>query len=640
METTPTTADQSALQPPPTARQAAITSASLTISLILFGLSTFLPLLSAIVRFVPNAPLIDGRITGHLMLFLSLWGAIIATVRKEHLSIQLFQNLKFERLRNLIQRTSWYLGLFISVALFWASLCFALLAFGPDEELFGIPLTVVAMSMPLGFLFIYLIELKQTISKGQVLWWKLFATISTFIVGAILTLPSILTLVSLGNFDSEWFNSLSDAWTSTMEWLTMPFVILILFGAFLGLPLYKVIGGISLVLFAGIGSSASIIMEESYRILSNGSILAAIPLFTLCGFLLSHAKSPQRIVGLIEKTGGRFTGKTAFVTILSMAVFTTFTGASGVTILALGSLLLGVLLKNKSYGETFSYGLITSAPGPGILLPPSLAIILYASTAQVSILDMFKAGILPGLILMLGLFGMGIYKSFRSGTKEHKAVSSSEKKGSFTDAIGELILPLLIFVLLFTGAANLVETAALSVVYVLIYLGLFRRELNINALKASLTSAAIIAGGVFIILAMSRALSYYSVDTGFPQLLVEWIRSSIASPWMFILLLNLILLLVGCIMDVYSAIYIIVPLILPLGDIFGISRLHLGIIFLSNLSLGFITPPVGLNLFLSSYRFNRPMTNLYKDILPFFLIQLILVVLISFVPWFSLAFIP
>jgi len=391
-------------------------------------------------------------------------------------------------------------------------------------------------------------------------------------------------------------------------------------------------GGIALLLFIRNGFGSAIIPNEAYSMLIDNSI-PAIPLFAIAGFILSESKASERLVRLFRALFGWFPGGLAVMAILVSAFFTTFTGASGVTILALGALLSVVLIKGD-YPKNFSYGLLTSSGSIGLLFPPSLPIIIYGISAQVSIKDMFIGGIVPGILMVLVLIIFVVFFAKRKKVPT-EYFHIKEALLSIKESIWEILLPVVIILFFFGGLTTLVESSAIAVVYTLIVQLVIKNDLKIRQLMTVVNKAVPIIGGVLIILAVAKGLSYFIVDAQIPMKLSEWVGVNIGSKLVFLLLLNIALLITGCLMDIFSAIIVVVPLILPLGAHFGIDPVHLGIIFLANMELGYLTPPVGLNLFLASYRFNEPLTKIYREVIPFLIIQLIAVLIITYVPAIS-----
>jgi C4-dicarboxylate transporter, DctM subunit len=331
---------------------------------------------------------------------------------------------------------------------------------------------------------------------------------------------------------------------------------------------------------------------------------------------------------------GWLPGGTAVVTALLCAFFTVFTGGSGVTILALGGLLF-VALEADGYRERFSLGLLTASGSLGLLFPPALPLILYGIVAQVPIENLFLGGILPG-ILLVGLIALwGLREGVRSKARR-QAFSGREALAAIWHGKWELAIPVLVLVAIFSGIATLVEAAALTALYAFVAQVFIHRELSLRRdLPRVMSECVVLVGGVLIILGVAMSLSSYMVDAQIPMRILGWAKLHISSPLVFLLGLNLFLLVVGCLMDIFSAIAVVVPLIVPLGEAFGIDPIHLGIIFIANLELGYLTPPVGLNLFLASYRFERPLLVIWRSVLPPLAILAAGVLLITYVPWLT-----
>jgi C4-dicarboxylate transporter, DctM subunit len=366
-----------------------------------------------------------------------------------------------------------------------------------------------------------------------------------------------------------------------------------------------------------------------------GHAIPAIPLFAAVGFFLSESKAGERMVRFFRAVFSWFPGGLTVMAVLVCAFFTTFTGASGVTILALGGLLSYILVE-AGYPKKSAVGLLTASGSIGLLFPPSLPVIIYGVTAQTSIKDMFLGGLLPGLVLVLSVVVIGVVSSVRARVPRHP-VQVRQALAAFGESFWELLLPIVVFGLYFGGIANLQESAAAALVYVWIVETFIKRDLKLRDLSRVISKCIPIVGGVLIILALANGLSYYIIDAQIPTKLSAWVETAISSKYVFLLVLNLALLVVGCFMDIYSAILVIVPLIIPLGAIFGIHPVHLGVIFLANLELGYLTPPVGMNLFLASYRFNEPMPRVYRSVWVFLAIRLAAVLLITYVPLLTLA---
>lgn len=409
-----------------------------------------------------------------------------------------------------------------------------------------------------------------------------------------------------------------------------PGLALLVLAAALGSPIFAVLGGAALLLFMVDGIPPAAVPVETYR-LAVMPTLPAIPLFTLAGFLFAEGDASQRLLRVFRAFFGWIPGGTAVVVTVVCAFFTTFTGGSGVTILALGALLYQALRADR-YGERFSVGLLTAAGSLGLLFPPALPLILYGIVAQISIEDLFLGGVAPGLLLVALIAAWGVREGMRSGASRIP-FSLPEAGKALWQGKWELLLPAVVLVAIFGGFATLVEASALAALYAFAVQFLIHRELSLRRdLLRVFRDCSVLVGGVLIILAVAPGLTSWMVDAQIPARLVEAAQAHIHSPLLFLLLLNLLLLLVGCLMDIFSAIVVVVPLIVPLGVAFGIHPVQLGVIFIANLELGYLTPPVGLNLFLASYRFERPLLEVWRDVLPPLLIRAGGVLLITYVP--------
>jgi len=414
--------------------------------------------------------------------------------------------------------------------------------------------------------------------------------------------------------------------------LHVPLVIALIAAALLGAPVFVLLGGLAVLFFTHSGGSLEVIPNEAYTMLS-GPMIPSLPLFTLAGFIISESKAGERLVRLFKALFGWLPGGLAIMSVILCAFMTTFTGASGVTILAVGSLLMFILTAG-SYKERFSTGLLTSAGSIGLLFPPSLPIILYGVMAQVSIKDMFVGGILPGAFMVLTLAAMGVVRAVRD--KVPRVPFTPKEAGlSILPAIGEVLLPVFILILFLGGVMTIVETAAFAVVYALVLEVVVHRDIPWKKLPEVFFKSGLIVGGVLAILSVAKGLSYYIVDAEIPMRMTDWMLARVGSKYLFLALLNVALLVVGCFLDIFSAITVVVPLIIPLGVAYGVNPVHLGIIFLANLELGYLTPPVGMNLFLASYAFNKPLGTIYRYVVPFLLIELGAVLVITYAPWLT-----
>ncbi|MDX1609326.1 MAG: TRAP transporter large permease subunit [Halofilum sp. (in: g-proteobacteria)] len=410
--------------------------------------------------------------------------------------------------------------------------------------------------------------------------------------------------------------------------------------ALAGAPLFAVIGASALLGFHLAGIDGQAVVIELYR-LTDMPILVAIPLFTLAGYLLGESEAPRRLVRLTDALLGWMQGGLAIVALAACALFTAFTGASGVTIVALGALLYPAL-KSGGYGERFSLGLVTSSGSLGILFAPSLPLILYGVVAQqlslpiqVGIEDLFLAGLLPGL-LMLAILGGYSHWHARGLERARHPFDAREAAAALRDAAWELPLPVAVLGGIYGGLIAISEAAALAAAYVLIVTVGIRREIPWRALPHVLAEAMRLVGAILIILGVSLASTNIMIDAQIPTRLFETIQALVDDRWTFLILLNVFLLILGTMLDIFAALVIMIPILLPVALSYGVDPLHLGIIFLANMQIGYFTPPVGMNLFIASFRFNRPVMELYRATLPFFFLLLGAVLIITYWPALSL----
>jgi tripartite ATP-independent transporter DctM subunit len=415
--------------------------------------------------------------------------------------------------------------------------------------------------------------------------------------------------------------------------LLWPAFVIILAAAFVGTPLFAILGGTAALLFMHDGVTPATILIETYS-LSVSPTLPAIPLFTLAGFLLAEGHASERLLRVFRALFGWIPGGTAVVCAVLCSFFTVFTGGSGVTILALGGVLFPALLKD-GYRERFALGLLTASGSLGLLLPPALPLILYAVVAQIPIEDIFIGGILPGILLTTMVAAWGVREGIVSGAARHP-FRAREASASLWAAKWELAMPVLVLVAMFSGLATAVEASALTALYALIVQAFIHRDLSLKRdLPRAFAECVTVVGGVLIILGVAVGLTNYLVGAQVPAKLLDWAQSNITSRLTFLLVLNLFLLAVGWLMEIWAALVVVVPLIVPLGAAFGIHPVHLGIIFIANLELGFLTPLVGLNIFLASYRFKRPVLEVCAAALPMMAILGVGVLIITYVPWLT-----
>jgi len=403
--------------------------------------------------------------------------------------------------------------------------------------------------------------------------------------------------------------------------------------ALLGAPLFAVIAASAMWGFSQEGIDLQAVSIEFYGI-AEMPILLAIPLFTFAGYLLSESGAPHRLVRVTRALLGWMPAGLAVVSLAACAFFTAFTGASGVTIIALGALLFPAL-QEAGYPEKFNLGLVTSAGSLGLLFAPSLPLILYGVVAEVSIEDLFLAGILPGFLMLVILSGYSVWTN-RALRVPLADFSWQEVRSAVREAIWEIPLPVVVLGGIYSGYFAISEAAAVTALYVLLVDVAILREIPLRKLPEIMRESMVLVGGILIILGMSLASTNYMIDAGVPQKLLEYVSTMVTSQLSFLFLLLAFLLVLGAILDIFSAIVLVVPLILPVAIQFGVHPVHLGIVFLATMQLGYITPPVGLNLFIASYRFDRPIIELYVSTLPFFLFLLVSVAIIAFWPALSL----
>lgn len=411
-------------------------------------------------------------------------------------------------------------------------------------------------------------------------------------------------------------------------------LILIILLMFFGAPLFAVICGLTLLLlfFGQIDSSAMII--EMYR-MATTPILVAIPLFTFAGYLLSESGAPKRLIRLSDAILGWLPGGLSIIALVTCAIFTALTGATGLTIIALGGILLPALLQGR-YPEKFSLGLLTTSGTLGLLFPPSLPLIIYAIVAKVRIDELFLAGVLPGILLVILLSSFSIYKAIMTDVPR-KQFNLSEVFQALKGMIWELPLPIVVLGGIYSGYFVVSEAAAITAVYVLLIEVIIYRDIKWRELPKVMRKSMVLVGGILIILGAALGLTNYLIDEQVPMKIMDFIKAHITSPFVFLVALNLFLLAVGCIMGTFSALIVVVPLIPPIAQSYGIHPLHLGIILLTNLEIGASIPPLGINLFISSIRFEKTVLRLYLASLPFIGVLLFALAIITYLPWLSIA---
>jgi tripartite ATP-independent transporter DctM subunit len=418
-------------------------------------------------------------------------------------------------------------------------------------------------------------------------------------------------------------------------------MLLVLF-AILGAPLFTILLAVAMVGFYSQGIDLSAVAIEIYRI-ADMPLLLALPFFAFAGYVVGHSRTSERLVRLTQVFLGWMPGGLAIVSLVACALFTAFTGASGVTIVALGALLYPALMQD-GYRERFSLGLVTSSGSLGLLFPPSVPLILYGVVAQqmgvgrvFTIEDLFWAGLLPGLLMLVLLAGWSLWTNRRM-PRQRQSFSISEALTAVRAAIWEIPLPIFLIVGIYSGYLAISEAAVMTAAYVVVVEVFIYREIPIKQLPAIMRESMVMVGGILLILGVSLAFTNYLIDAEVPMRLFNLIQRLVSDKIVFLVLLNLLLLMLGAILDIFSALVIMVPLILPVAVSYGVDPVHMGIIFLANMQIGYFTPPVGMNLFIASFRFEKPVAELYRATIPFMIVLLVAVLVITYLPRLSLFF--
>lgn len=416
--------------------------------------------------------------------------------------------------------------------------------------------------------------------------------------------------------------------------MTTLIVLVIILMALMGAPVFIVISAFAMLGFYLTDIPLAVIIVDLYGNFSSQPLLYTIPLFTFAGYILAESKTSERLVSFSRAILGWLPGGLSIVALCTCAFFTAFTGASGVTIIALGGLLYPALIK-ENYPESFSLGLLTSSGSLGLLFPPSLPIILFGVVSGASINQLFAAGLIPGMFLILLLSIYSVYIG-RSASVSRQRFRFSEVYRSILDAKWELLIPVVVVVGIYGGFFTLGEIASITVAYALIVEVFIHKDISIVQIPSIMQRSMILVGGILMILGSAYGLTNYMIDAEIPMMILDFMQRHITSKVVFLLTLNLFLLIVGCVLDIFSAILVTVPLILPIAVGYDINPVHLGIIFLTNLEIGYSTPPVGMNLFISSFRFNKSVLSLYKATIPFLIILFIALMFITYMPQLSL----
>lgn len=578
-----------------------------------FGVMVLFPLLEAGARSLsPWVPPSSAAWVQHLTLWMGLFGAVLASAQGKHLSVAVGGALESFRFKGSLEVVGRGGATGILACLTYASWVLVQSQRMSSEALAGwLPIWVAILPMPLGFALM-----------GIATFWRPGERWTTrgAVVGTALVTGPLVALVPTG---------------SGAPIAVAGVGVLILLAA-TGMPLYAVLGGGALLLFHTAWEPVAAVPAEAYRIVTH-PVLPSIPLFALAGLVLARGGAPARLVRVVKAWTAWVPGGMCIATVLACAFFTAITGASGVTILALGGLFFPILVAAK-HEERFSLGLLTASGSVGLLFPPSLPVIMYAVYGRVPIDRLFVASLLPGILLlaMLGLFSL---RSGKAMKRTRTAFDLREAAAATWVAKGDLLLPVLIIAGLFSGHLTPVEVAALTALWAIVLETGIHRSLPIRSgFLPALVETAILVGALIAVIGMAMGLINYLNDQMVPLRAADWVTSMIRSKWVFLIALNLMLLLVGALMDIYSAIVVMVPLVFPMAAAFGIHPAHLGVVFLANLELGYLTPPVGMNLFLSSLTFDRPLLKVWRSALPFLGLFAVWVLLVTYLPWISVGF--
>jgi C4-dicarboxylate transporter, DctM subunit len=583
-----------------------------------------LPTLEAAVRRLTGSGVPGAAVyTEHLTLWVGFLGAMLATSTGHHLALSTVDFLPEGWPRELARSFGSAVTTLICAVLVYASFDMVLLDKGRVDTLAGgVPEWWFEVVMPVGFAVMSVRgAMKAPTRAARIFCFVIIAVVLPFVVSRALAVKG------------AGFLTLPDGPT-LLHGHTARFgapAALLLFASFLlGAPVFVVMAGFALLLFYLAGTPVASVPAETFRLVVSPT-LPAIPLLTVAGYVLAEGGASRRLVRAAQGWFGWMPGGLAVMAAFVCALFTTFTGASGVTILALGGIILPALISEK-YPEGFSLGLVTAAGSLGLLFPPSLPVILYGVVAGVAIDHLYIGGLVPGLLMVVLVAGYGVWIGVRNNTPRPR-FQSREALRALWDAKWDLGLPLLIIVAIASGFATIVESAALGAAYAIVAEIVLHRDVHpTRDLPRVLVHASTLVGSVVILLGVALGMTSYLVDAEIPTRLLTWVQAHIHSQWVFLLALNVLLLVLGSVLEIYSAIVVLAPLVAPLGIAFGVEPVHLGVVFLANLELGFLFPPMGLNLFLSASRFQKPLPLLYRKAFPFLVIMAIGVLLITYVP--------
>lgn len=598
-------------------------------SVLIFFLASF-PLILRFIQSVCKVQILDSdvAIINFVFLFACLAG-FITWHKNRHLSLASLSDYLPNKAQSVINAIKTLMTSCVLTFLFFVSLreC---LSENYDKLIWHIPLRAFFSFLPLCYFLInsynLLLYIKER-DKVKALFFSIGLVLGVFISSSSIAacLYYIFKITP-----PQFLYSINDLWMSFASFATLPLILILILCAFMGVPLFLILSAVSYILFSRNGGYVFTIPQETYRILTERNT-AAIPLFTIAGYILSQGSAGKRYVRLFKALLGSIRGGVVIASVLVLTIFSTFTGVSGVTILALGSLLC-LALTGSGYEKDKAESLVTASGAIGLLFPPSAAVIMYATVNYfygIDVIELFKGAVLPGLLMMTGMIVLGIiYDRQRVRVK----FSPLELLHAFLSCIPELLMPLSMCFFYFKGIFDLFETAAFAVVYAYILSTFIRRDYTFLSSCKVIFNSVPVFGGVIFILGAASGISFFILDADVPNLLTEFIKQYVSNKVLFLLLMNVVLLFVGCIMDMFSAILIVSPLLLPLAQSFGVPNTQAAVIFLLNLSIGFLTPPVGMDLFISSYTFNKPLGRVIKGITPFLIVQFIVLLLVTYIP--------
>jgi C4-dicarboxylate transporter DctM subunit len=578
----------------------------------LFALTVLLPIAEIALRASLRVG-IEGvaALVQHLTLALGMLGAAVAA-RDQRLLTLAVTSLYGGRLAVIARFASGTVSAAVAAMLALAAVDFVAIERASGSTLtYGIPVWLAELPLPLGFALV----------AARLAWHASSAPAGR--LAAALLVVGIASAYRFAGFDPAS--------------VLVPALVVLGAATVLGAPIFVTLGGAALFLLLAQEVPAASVAVNHYSLVVNPS-LPAIPMFTLAGYLLAESGAPRRLVELFDALVGRMRGGAAIVTVLACTFFTCFTGASGVTILALGGLVMPLLAAGQ-FPARAALGLVTAGGLPGVLLMPALPLILYAIVARVSIEDMFLGGALPAAVMILIIAAWALWRQPRR-REPAAAFDPARARAAFVAAKWELSLPLVPIAALASGLATPVEAAALTAAYALLIAAVIHRDLAFGRdLPRVMAECGLMIGGILLILGVALSLTNLLVDAQIPERMVGWVTGLIESRWVFLLALNALLLAAGCVMDIYTAIVVLAPLVTPVGIAFGVHPVHLGILFLANLEIGYLTPPVGMNLFFASYRFGKPVTEVFRAVAPLLIVLGLGLMAITYVPSLS-TFLP